>query len=72
MVAGWGVFNRARLYINRGVGMGMMPIRFRCRPEVALHILRRGNAVPHTLPNLSGRALRKTARVARRIYHAFR
>jgi predicted MPP superfamily phosphohydrolase len=45
-IAGWGVFDRARLYISRGVGMGMFPLRFRCRPEIAVMTLRRGGGPP--------------------------
>lgn len=69
LTAGWGVFDQARLYVSRGVGMGMAPIRFRCRPEVAFHVLRRGSHAPRTLPGLSGRALRKAVRLARRAAH---
>lgn len=45
-VEGWGRFDRAWLYISRGVGMGAVPLRFRCRPEVAVFTLRRGDAMP--------------------------
>lgn len=65
--AGWGTFGAAHLYISRGVGMGLAPIRFRCRPEIALHVLRRGDSPPRTMPGFSERALRRTARAARAI-----
>lgn len=70
LVAGWGVFDQAGLYVSRGVGMGMAPLRFRCRPEVALVTLHRGEAAPFTRPGLAGRAARKAVRVAKRAYHA--
>ena len=62
LVAGWGTFGQARLYVSRGIGMGMAPLRFRCRPEVALHILRRGTHPPRPVPSLTGRALRHANR----------
>lgn len=64
-IAGWGVFDRARLYINRGVGMGMLPVRFRCRPEIALFTLRRGDGPPVTRPDLAVRIFRRAGRVAK-------
>lgn len=72
MVAGWGVFGDANLYISRGVGMSSLPIRFNCRPEVALVTLRRGTEVPKTTSDLPGRAVRKAARVARKIWRHVR
>lgn len=49
LIAGWGIFDRARLYVSRGVGMSMLPMRFACRPEVALITLRRGDAPPRQI-----------------------
>jgi hypothetical protein len=72
LVAGWGVFDQARLYVNRGVGMGMMPLRFRCRPEIAHITLRRGNQAPYQLPSLPTRAAQKTIRVAAKVYRTGR
>jgi predicted MPP superfamily phosphohydrolase len=70
LVAGWGIFDQARLYVNRGVGMVALPIRFRCRPEVALITLRRGDTPPKQLPGLTEKAIRKATRAARRALHA--
>ena len=64
LIAGWGIFDQARLYINRGVGMGMVPLRLFCRPEVALFTLRRGDGLPVPAPGLAVRAFRKARRVA--------
>jgi predicted MPP superfamily phosphohydrolase len=72
LIAGWGTFDRAHLYVSRGIGMTSLPLRFRCRPEVAVMTLHRGDAPPRTLPGLTGRALRKAARAARRAWHAIR
>ena len=64
LLAGWGVFDQARLYVNRGVGMGMLPMRFRCRPEVALFTLRCGEGLPGPDPGLATRAFHTARRVA--------
>ena len=64
LIAGWGVFDRARLYVNRGVGMGMVPLRLNCRPEVALFTLHRGDALPGHKPGLTMRAFRCARSVA--------
>jgi predicted MPP superfamily phosphohydrolase len=64
-IAGWGVFDHARLYISRGVGMGMFPLRFRCRPEIAVMTLRRGDGPPQRRPGLTDRAVRGVGRVVR-------
>jgi hypothetical protein len=37
---GWGTFDRARLFVSRGVGNTGFPMRLRCAPELALHTLR--------------------------------
>ncbi len=66
-IAGWGVFDRARLYINRGVGMGMVPLRLNCRPEVALFTLRRGDALPVPAPGLVVRAFHGARRAAGKV-----
>jgi predicted MPP superfamily phosphohydrolase len=34
--------NGMQLYVNRGIGSMKLPIRFRCRPEIAMLTLRRG------------------------------
>jgi predicted MPP superfamily phosphohydrolase len=34
--AGWYEHGSARLYVTRGVGMSVLPVRFMCRPEVAI------------------------------------
>jgi uncharacterized protein len=41
-VAGWYASGGSRLYVSRGVGTSTLPIRFRCRPEVALVTLESG------------------------------
>lgn len=33
---GWYQQDNAKMYVNRGVGMSLLPIRFRCRPEIAM------------------------------------
>jgi hypothetical protein len=63
-IAGWGVFDRAQLYINRGVGMGLLPLRLNCRPEVALFTLRRGSGLPTPEPNMAVRAFRRARHAA--------
>ncbi len=70
LLAGWGTFDKTRLYVSRGVGMGGFPLRFRCRPEVALMTLRRGKGQPVTAPALGERAARKAMRTARRALRA--
>lgn len=40
--AGWYTLGDTRLYTNRGVGTVGVPVRFFCRPEVALFTLRSG------------------------------
>lgn len=35
-VSGWYQSGNTKMYVNRGVGMSMFPIRFDCRPEVAI------------------------------------
>jgi predicted MPP superfamily phosphohydrolase len=69
LVAGWGLFDRARLYVSRGVGMSMFPLRLRCRPEVACFTLHRGNLPPYSLPTAAGRAVGKAERVLRAAAH---
>ncbi|MGB6626094.1 MAG: metallophosphoesterase [Candidatus Acidiferrales bacterium] len=34
-LAGWYEENGSRMYVNRGIGMSEIPVRFLCRPEVA-------------------------------------
>jgi len=40
--SGWYLEDGLRTYVNRGVGMTNLPIRFMCRPEVTLFVLERG------------------------------
>ena len=35
-VEGWFVKIGSRMYVNRGIGMTILPIRFDCRPEIAI------------------------------------
>jgi predicted MPP superfamily phosphohydrolase len=69
LVAGWGLFDQARLYVSRGVGMSMLPLRLRCRPEVAHFTLRRGDLPPYSLPTAAGRVVGKAERVLRTAAH---
>lgn len=39
-IAGWYLDGNLRTYVNRGIGMTNLPMRFRCRPEVALFVLK--------------------------------
>lgn len=38
--AGWYREGRTRMYVSRGVGTSILPVRFGCRPEVAIHRIR--------------------------------
>jgi len=40
--AGWYDGMSARMYVSRGIGTSTLPLRFFCRPEIALITLRRG------------------------------
>jgi predicted MPP superfamily phosphohydrolase len=42
-VAGWYETGQARMYVSRGVGTSIVPVRFACRPEVAIISLVPGN-----------------------------
>lgn len=42
--AGWFAGNSTRMFVTRGVGTSILPIRFLCRPEVPLITLKRGDA----------------------------
>jgi uncharacterized protein len=35
-VSGWYANGKSRLYVSRGVGVAMLPVRFACRPELAV------------------------------------
>jgi uncharacterized protein len=39
-VAGWYESGNSKMYVSRGVGMSMLPIRFNCRPEVTFLTIR--------------------------------
>jgi uncharacterized protein len=39
-IDGWGSYDKARLYVSRGVGCTAYPIRINCPPEVTLFVLR--------------------------------
>ena len=34
---GWFQKNRARMYVNRGIGTSIVPLRFLCRPEISIY-----------------------------------
>ena len=40
-IEGWYRVGDILMYVNRGVGMIVPPVRFRCRPEVTLYVLHR-------------------------------
>jgi uncharacterized protein len=42
VVAGLGRLGRARVYVTRGLGTVVMPVRLNCRPEISVLTLRRG------------------------------
>jgi predicted MPP superfamily phosphohydrolase len=69
LIAGWGVFDQARLYVSRGVGMSMLPLRLRCRPEVACFTLHRGTLPPQAVPSAAGQMVGKAERVLRKAAH---
>jgi predicted MPP superfamily phosphohydrolase len=35
-VEGWYDLNGSRMYVSRGIGTSILPIRFMCRPELAI------------------------------------
>lgn len=39
-IQGWYHVGKVNMYVNRGIGMVAPPIRFLCRPEVTLYVLR--------------------------------
>lgn len=43
---GWFEVAGGLLYVNRGIGMSSLPLRFAARPEVTLHVLTDGRALP--------------------------
>lgn len=69
LVEGWGTFDRAQLFISRGVGLGGVPFRFFCPPEVALITLKRGNSSPQKVPSLVGRGLNQVGQFGKNIVH---
>lgn len=69
LLEGWGVFDRAQLFIGRGVGMGGVPFRFFCPPEVAVITLKRGAGVPGKVPGLFGRGTNGIARFGKDLVH---
>ncbi len=42
--SGWFYGQYAQMYVTRGVGTSILPIRFLCRPEIALITLKRGGS----------------------------
>lgn len=69
MIEGWGSFDQAQLFISRGVGLGGVPFRFFCPPEVALITLKRGKGTPETTPNLVGRGINKVTQFGKDLIH---
>ena len=39
---GWVTFDSFRLYVSRGIGTVVVPMRYNCPPEIVLFTLRRG------------------------------
>ncbi|MBC7807248.1 MAG: metallophosphoesterase [Akkermansiaceae bacterium] len=68
MLDGWGVFDRAQLFISRGVGMMHRPFRFLCPPEVAIVTLKRGDDVPQKTSDLARRAAKRAEKATVRVY----
>lgn len=46
-LSGWYQEDGSRMYVTRGVGMSILPIRFLCRPEVTFFTLRPADSVAH-------------------------
>ncbi len=69
LLEGWGAFDRARLFISRGVAMMGIPLRFRCPPEVALITLKRGNGQSGKSPDAVGRAAVGVKQFGRDVIH---
>lgn len=48
-ISGWYQDGNTSMYVNRGIGMAVAPIRFRCRPEVTVFTLksRPGKTITH-------------------------
>ena len=44
-IEGWNRLNGTQIYVNRGIGKVLVPVRFNCPPEIACLRLRR--AQPH-------------------------
>jgi len=64
LVDGWGRFDKAWLFVNRGVGMTGFPYRLGCRPEVSVITLRRGDGPPVRHGDLAEKAFRKAQKIA--------
>lgn len=45
-VAGWYDGEASRMYVSRGIGTSILPIRFACRPEVAVFAISDGGFTP--------------------------
>jgi uncharacterized protein len=71
MVEGWGTFDRAQLFISRGVGLMHEPLRFRCRPEVAIITLKRGNGTPQKTSDIGARGGKKLLHWGMKAYYMF-
>ena len=72
LMEGWGTFDRAQLYINRGIGMMHQSYRFRCRPEVSVFTLKRGAGLAQTERDLAGRVAGFVERVGLDLVHRLR
>jgi predicted MPP superfamily phosphohydrolase len=46
-VEGWNRLNGTQIYVSRGIGKVIVPIRFDCPPEIACLRLRRGRSAPN-------------------------
>lgn len=71
ILEGWGVFDKAQLFISRGVGLMHEPLRFLCPPEVAIITLKRGSGIPQKTSDFKNRAQNKAERSAKQVYHWF-
>ena len=54
--SGWGQWGRTQIYVNRGLGTVVVPLRLKCPPEITLLELQPGDTVPAGL-DMPGRNL---------------
>ena len=47
-ISGWYQNGKSSMYVNRGIGMAMVPIRFLCRPEITVFTLKSNAGAANT------------------------